>query len=381
MSVEKIDTLVVGAGQAGIALCEHLGQQGVPFIVLEKSRIAEAWRTSRWDALVTNGPVWHDRFPNLEFKGNAPDEFVGKDRVADYIEEYAQMVNAPVRTGVEVLSAEPFRDRAGFLVKTTDGTFEAKRIVSATGAFQHPVIPPIIAKNAGVDQIHSAAYRNPEQLADGAVMVVGAGSSGAQIADELNRAGRKVYLSVGPHDRPPRRYRGRDFVWWLGVLGLWDMAAQEPGTEHVTISVSGAYGGRTMDFRRLASEGITLLGLTEKFESDVLTFADDVRKNVDAGDANYTEMLDAADAYAEAMGLDLPLDPQAREVWPDPASLTDPIRSLDLAAEGITTVIWATGYKQDFGWLKVDAFDERGAPIHQRGVSKEPGLYFLGLPW
>lgn len=379
--VEKIDTLVVGAGQAGIALCEHLGAQGVPFLVLEKSRIAEAWRTSRWDALVTNGPVWHDRFPNLKFNGNAPDEFVSKDRVAEYIEEYADMVNAPVRTGVEVLSATPFKDRTGFRVETTDGVIEATRIVSATGAFQQPVIPPILAEGSGMHQLHSAAYRNPDQLADGAVMVVGAGSSGAQIADELNRAGHKVYLSVGPHDRPPRRYRGRDFVWWLGVLGLWDLAAQKPGTEHVTISVSGAYGGRTMDFRRLASEGVTLLGRTENFADGVLTFADDVRKNVDAGDANYNQLLDDADAYVDAMGLDLPLDPVARKAWPDPSSLTDPIRELDFAAQGITTIIWATGYKQDFCWLKVDAFTQNGAPIHQRGVSKEPGLYFLGLPW
>ena len=369
MSVEKIDTLVVGAGQAGIALCEHLGQQGVSFLVLEKNRIAEAWRTSRWDALVTNGPVWHDRFPNLEFKGNAPDEFVSKDRVADYIEEYSDLVNAPVRTGVEVLSAVPFADRSGFRVETTDGVIEATRIVSATGAFQQPIIPPIVAQDSEVHQMHSTSYRNPEQLADGSVMVVGAGSSGTQIADELNRAGRKVFLSVGPHDRPPRRYRDRDFVWWLGVLGLWDLAAQKPGAEHVTISVSGAYGGRTIDFRRLGGEGIELLGRTENFDSGVLTFADDVRKNIDA------------DAYADAMGLDLPLDPQAREAWPDPNSLIDPIRSLNLAAEDITTIIWATGYKQDFGWLKIDAFDEKGAPIHQRGVSKEPGVYFLGLPW
>ena len=381
MSVERIDTLIVGAGQAGIALSEHLGEQGIPYLVLEKSRIAEAWRTSRWDALMTNGPVWHDRFPNLEFKGNAPDEFVGKERVVAYIEEYAEMVNATVRSGVEVLSARPFIDRAGFYVETTQGVIEARRIVSATGAFQQPIIPSIVPKEPSIQQIHSAQYRNPEQLPDGAVMVVGAGSSGAQIADELNRAGRKVVLSVGPHDRPPRRYRNRDFVWWLGVLGLWDLAAQKPGTEHVTISVSGAYGGSTMDFRRLASEGVMLVGRTQSFLDGTLYFADDAITNIAAGDKNYADMLDAADAYVLASGLDLPLEPEARKAWPEPSCLSNPLRSLNLADENVTTIIWATGYKQDFSWLKVDAFDEKGAPIHQRGVSKEPGVYFLGLPW
>lgn len=381
MSVEKIDTLIVGAGQAGIALSEHLGKQGIPYLVLEKSRIAEAWRTSRWDALMTNGPVWHDRFPNLEFKGNAPDEFVGKERVVSYIEEYAEMVNATVRSGVEVLSARPFIERAGFRVETTQGVIEARRIVSATGAFQQPVIPSIVPKESSVQQIHSAQYRNPGQLPDGAVMVVGAGSSGAQIADELNRAGRKVVLSVGPHDRPPRRYRNRDFVWWLGVLGLWDLAAQKPGTEHVTISVSGAYGGSTMDFRRLASESVMLVGRTESFLDGTLYFAADASTNIAAGDKNYADMLDAADEYVLASGLDLPLEPEARKAWPEPSCLSNPMRSLNLADENVTTIIWATGYKQDFSWLKVDAFDEKGAPIHQRGVSKEPGVYFLGLPW
>ena len=381
MSVEIIDTLIVGAGQAGIALSEHLGKQGIPYLVLEKSRIAEAWRTSRWDALMTNGPVWHDRFPNLEFKGNAPDEFVGKERVVAYIEEYAEMVNATVRSGVEVLSARPFIERAGFHVETTQGVIEARRIVSATGAFQQPIIPSIVTEKPGIKQIHSAQYRNPKQLPEGAVMVVGAGSSGAQIADELNRAGRKVVLSVGPHDRPPRRYRNRDFVWWLGVLGLWDLAAQKPGTEHVTISVSGAYGGSTMDFRRLASEGVMLVGRTESFLDGTLSFADDASMNIAAGDKNYADMLDAADAYVLASGLDLPLEPEARKAWPEPSSLSNPLRSLNLADKNVTTIIWATGYKQDFSWLKVDAFDEKGAPIHQRGVSKEPGLYFLGLPW
>lgn len=381
MSGEEIDTLVVGGGQAGIAMSEHLSNAGVPHLVLEKSRTAEAWRTGRWDALVTNGPAWHDRFPNLEFEGNHPDEFVSKDRVAQYFIDYAAMIQAPIREGVEVLEAARQPGSQGFLVKTSRGDIEAKRIVAATGAFQHPVIPPLVPETASVEQIHSFHYKNPDQLPEGAVMIVGAGSSGAQIADELNRAGRKVFLSVGPHDRPPRRYRSRDFVWWLGVLGLWDMAAPAPGTEHVTISVSGAYGGRTMDFRRLGGEGVILTGLTKGYENGVLSFADDLQANIAAGDANYKELLDMADAYIERTGLDLPEEPEARENFPDPDCLINPLSSIDLNDEDVTSIIWATGFRQDFNWLKVDAFNERGAPIHQRGLSVEPDVYFLGLPW
>ncbi|WP_170348682.1 flavin-containing monooxygenase [Ruegeria atlantica] len=381
MSIEKTDTLVVGGGQAGIALSEHLGNNDVPHIILEKNRTAEAWRTGRWDALVANGPCWHDRFPSLQFNGDDPDAFVPKDRVAEYLVEYAEMVNAPIREGVEALNAERLPGEGGFRVKTTAGEIHAKRIVAATGAFQHPVIPPIVPETAGVEQLHSFYYKNPEQLPEGAVMVVGAGSSGAQIADELNRAGRKVFLSVGPHDRPPRRYRSRDNVWWLGVLGLWDMAAQKPGTEHVTISVSGAHGGHTMDFRRLGNEGVTLTGMTKSFENGILSFADDLQGNVAAGDANYLEMLDMADAYIARTGIDLPEEPEARERFADPDSLTNPLTSVDFAKEGITTIIWATGFRQDFSWIKADAFDAKGAPIHQRGVSVEPDIYFLGLPW
>lgn len=381
MPAEKTDTIVVGGGQAGIAMSEHLTANAVPHIVLEKSRTAEAWRTGRWDSLVANGPAWHDRFPNLKFDGNEPDEFVSKDRFAQYLVDYATMIRAPIREGVEVLEAVRRPGEGGFQVKTSAGEIFAKRIVAATGAFQHPVIPPLVPENADLTQIHSFHYKNPGDLPEGAVMVVGAGSSGSQIADELNRAGRKVFLAVGPHDRPPRRYRGRDFVWWLGVLGLWDIAAMKPGTEHVTISVSGAYGGRTMDFRRLGGEGVILTGRATGYDNGVLSVGGDLAANIAGGDANYREMLDLADAYVERTGLDLPEEPEARESFPDPEHLTSPLSQVDLKAEGISTIIWATGFARDYDWLKVDAFDEKGAPLHQRGVSVAPDVYFLGLPW
>jgi putative flavoprotein involved in K+ transport len=379
MAVERVDTLVVGAGQAGIAMSEHLGAHGVPHLILERHRIAERWRSERWDGLVANGPAWHDRFPGMEFTELDPDAFAPKERVADYFVAYAAMLGAPVRCGVEVTSV--LRQGAGFRVETSDGVFEAANLVAATGPFQRPILPKIVPDKPGLLQIHSNGYRSPAQLPQGAVLVVGAGSSGAQIADELRRAGRRVYLSVGPHGRPPRRYRGRDFVWWLGVLGKWDVETPTPGTEHVTIAVSGAEGGRTIDFRRLAAEGITLLGRTEGCHDGVLSFTPDLAANIAGGDANYLSVLDEADAYAARMGLDLPQEPEARNFDPDPACLTDPILSLDLGAEGITTIIWATGYALDFGWLKLDVFDAKGRPRHHRGVSVEPGLYFLGLPW
>ena len=385
MSVETIDTLVIGAGQAGLAMSEHLTKARVPHLVVERDRIAERWRSARWDSLVANGPAWHDRFPGMTFDevdpSVGPDDFPQKDVVAAYMEAYARKFDAPVRTGVEVTRLERLEGRAGFRVETSGGVIEATRVVAATGAFQTPVIPDVIPASAGIMQIHSSDYRSPRQLPDGAVLIVGAGSSGAQIADELSREGRKVYLSVGPHDRPPRAYRGRDFCWWLGVLGKWDMAAPTPGTEHVTIAVSGARGGETIDFRRFAQEGMVLLGRTQGWNDGMLTFADDLVTNLNNGDANHDALLDEADAYVERYGLDLPPDPAERAKFPDADCITRPIRELDLAQAGISAVIWAVGFAADYSWMKINAFDERGRPIHQRGVSPEPGIYFLGLPW
>ncbi|MBD8868033.1 flavin-containing monooxygenase [Nocardioides donggukensis] len=378
---QQVEVLVVGAGQAGVAMSEHLSDHGVPHLVLERGRIAERWRTGRWDSLVANGPAWHDRFPGLEFDAVGPEAFASKDQVAGYFEAYAEKIAAPIRCGVEVVSVERHVGRRGFRVETSEGVIDAQYVVAATGPFQRPVIPPIVPADAGPVQIHSSAYRNPDQLPEGGVLVVGAGSSGVQIADELQRSGRQVHLSVGPHDRPPRSYRGRDFCWWLGVLGLWDMETPPAGAEHVTIAVSGARGGHTVDFRALAAQGIALRGRAESYDDGVLLFSPDLADNVVAGDANYLALLDEADAWVERNGADLPEEPEARVIGDDPPSMTDPVLELDLAATGITSIVWATGFATDYGWLKVDAFDENGRPDHRRGVSTEPGVYFVGLPW
>ncbi len=379
MPIETIEALVVGAGQAGIAMSEHLGAAGIPHLVLERDRIAERWRSGRWDSLVANGPAWHDRFPGLAFDGD-PEAFVPKEAVADYFVAYAEKIAAPVRCGVAVQQVRRNDGRPGFHVETSRGVIEAQTVVAATGPFQRPVFPRMVPESAGIVQMHSAAYRNPGQLPQGAVLVVGAGASGAQIAEELLLAGRRVFISIGPHDRPPRRYRGRDNVWWLGVLNKWDAEAP-PTSKHVTFAVSGAYGGRTVDYRRLAAQGMTLLGRAESFEDGVMAFAPGLAENLATGDRNYLSVLDEADAFIARNGLDLPEEPEARAIPPDPDCVRDPILSLDLKAAGILAIVWATGYARDFGWLKVDAFDETGAPRHQRGVSTEPGIYFLGLPW
>jgi putative flavoprotein involved in K+ transport len=310
-----------------------------------------------------------------------PDGFAPASKIVEYFVAYAEQIAAPIRCGVEVKSLNRKADGYGFRAETSTGVIDATNVVAATGPFQRPIIPTVVPADAGIAQLHSNAYRNPAQLPEGAVLVIGAGSSGAQIADELLRAGKRVYLSVGPHNRPPRRYRGRDFAWWLGVLGIWDATASDPSMEHVTIAVSGAHGGQTVDFRRFAARGMSLVGRAETFKDGVMHFAPDLAANIARGDADYLSMLDAADAYVTREGIDLPEEPDARKIDPDPPRLINPIRQLNLRDVGVTSIVWATGYALDFGWLKVDAFDVKGRPVHQRGVSEVPGLYFLGLAW
>ena len=381
MPVEHVDTLIVGGGPAGLAMSEQLSQRGRPHMILERHRIVERWRSERWDGLHANGPTWSDSMPGHPIPGVDRDAFATRDQIVDYFLTYAVAIAAPVRCGVAVTHLRRRDSGTGFRAETSAGPVEADHVVVATGPFQRPVVPAIVPADAAVVQMHANAYRNPGQLPDGAVLVVGSGSSGAQIAEELMRAGRRVYLSVGRHVRPPRRYRGRDFVWWMDTRGLWHLPVGEPAPEHVPLAFSGAYGGVSVDFRRLAVGGVVLLGRTEGFRDGVLHFAPDLAANLAEADAARLAFLDTADRYVEDTALDLPEEPEARNMLPDPLCVTDPIGSVDLRDAGIGAIIWATGYALDFGWLDVPVFDEHGTPVHRRGVTAVPGLYFLGLAW
>lgn len=381
MSVEQVETLIVGGGQAGLAMSEQLTRRGLPHLVVERHRIVERWRTERWDGLHANGPAWSDSMPGYPIPGVQPGEFATRDQIVDYFIAYAEAIKAPVRCGVEVTALYRQANGTGFRAETSRDPIEAARVVVATGPFQRPVIPAIVRPEAGVFQVHASGYRDPAQLPKGAVLTVGAGSSGAQIADELARAGRGVYLSVGRHVRPPRRYRGRDFVWWMDAQGLWHLPVGEQAPAHIPLAFSGAHGGVSVDYRRLAASGIVLVGRAERYRDGAMHFAQDLASSLAAGDASFLSFLDQADAFAAQRGLDLPEEPEARLIAPDPPCVADPIRELRLLDAGIGSIVWATGYTLDFGWLKVPVFDEHGAPMHRLGVTAVPGLYFLGLPW
>jgi putative flavoprotein involved in K+ transport len=380
MPVERVDTLVIGGGQAGLVMSYRLKQRGIAHLVLERARIAERWRSERWDGLKFQFPNWSVQLPDFAFPHIDPDAFATSGEIVDFIEAFAAFAAPPIRCGVEVTHLKRREGGGGFLAETADGTIEANNVVVATGPYQRPLMPDLL-RDHPMFQVHANSYRNPDQLPSGAVLVVGAGASGAQIAEELHRAGRKVFLAVGQHTRMPRRYRGQDLTWWFGALGLFEMTAEQRGPIRVNPSITGAYGGYTIDFRRFAADGITLLGRVSAARHGGLDIAPGLAESIANGDAYYSGFLDMLDAHVARHGLDLPDDPAARIVLADPPCLTEPIRRLDLARSGIHAVIWATGYGVDFSWIDLPVRDASGEPVHRGGVSDVPGLYFLGLPY
>jgi putative flavoprotein involved in K+ transport len=332
--MQRLETLIIGGGQAGLTMSHRLSQRGCPHLVLERGRIAERWRSERWHGLRFQFPNWSVKLPDFPFPHSDADEFATSAEIADFLEGYAAHVKCPVRCGIGVTALR--RDDSGeaYLALTSAGSIAARNVVIATGPYQRPLVPDLL-ENPDLAQLHANAYKAPEHLPTGAVLIVGSGASGAQIAEELVRAGRKVYLSVGRHKRMPRRYRGHDLIWWLTEMG----------------------------------------------RGSTLEFADDLGQSLAYGDAAYHAFLDSVDAHIKEKGMELALEPAARMGLPDPPCLTAPIRQLDIRRAQLGSLIWATGYTFDFSWIDLPVLNVKGYPRHERGVAPLPGLYFLGLPW
>ena len=381
MSIERVGTLIVGGGQAWLTMSHMLSQRGCPHLVLERNRIAERWRSERWDGLRFQFPNWSVRLPDFPFPHADPDGFATNGQIVDFITAYAAFVAAPIRCGVCVTALRRHDTGSAFVAETTEGMIEADNVVVATGPYQRAFIPPLLRDHASVFQVHASRYRNPDQLPPGAVLVVGSGASGAQITEELFRAGRRVYLSVGQHTRLPRRYRGRDLTWWLSAMGLDQTPTEMRGPDRSNPLITGAFGGDTIDFRRFAAEGVTLLGRMQAADHTMVTLAADLSKRLAYGDGSYAVFLEMADTHVRRHGLDMPEDHLARALLADPPCLIEPLRHLDLRVADINTVVWATGYAFDFGWINVPVLNTRGEPMHRQGITDLPGMYFLGLPW
>ena len=373
--------VVIGAGQAGLSMSWWLTDRGIDHVVLERAQIAHEWRTRRWDSFCLVTPNWQCRLPGFPYPGTDPDGFMVRDEIVAYLREFAASFPAPVFEGVAVIGMTS-RTEGGFELATDAGTLTAGQVVVATGPYQAPVVPRVAERlPEHITHVHSGGYRNPESLPEGAVLVVGSGQSGAQIAEDLHLAGRQVHLAVGSAPRVARRYRGRDVVAWLDEMGFYRRGIEEfEDADAVRMRanhyVTGRDGGRDIDLRRFADEGMRLHGRLGDISGAVATFAGDLRANLDNADAVSESIKDSVDAWIVEQGIEAPTEDRYQPVW-QPAD--DKPSQLDLTT--VNTVVWATGFGRDHRWIELPVFDGRGYPTHRRGVTTVPGLYFLGLPW
>ena len=381
---DATEIVVIGGGQAGLSMSWHLTQRGIPHVVLERRTAGHAWRTQRWDSFCLVTPNWQCRLPGFPYAGPDPDGFMLRDEIVQYIEDYARSFAAPLVTGIEVLAVRP-TEPGWFEVTTPDGSIRTRNVVVASGGYHRPVVPQIASTlPTGIAQISPFDYRNPGSLRPGAILVVGSGQSGAQIAEDLLLAGRDVHLAVGRAPRVSRCHRGRDVVAWLDRMGFYDLpverhplgAAVRDNTNHY---VTGRDGGRDIDLRVHALAGLQLHGRLLANEDGVLGFADDLAENLDRADATNEQIKRSIDTWIADHAIDAPTSDPFQPVW-SPASGHG--TRLDLAEAAVTTVIWATGFGMDLAWLEGLPTDGRGRPSHARGVSADwSGLMFLGLPW
>ncbi len=374
--------VIIGGGQAGLAMSYCLRQRGIDHAVLERHRVGYEWRERRWDSFCLVTPNWQCQLPGFPYQGSEPDGFMGRDAVVRYLEEYAASFAPPLIEGVEVIGLRRTASNV-FEVATDRGCLTADQVVVATGPYHTAAVPRVAERLPGeVMQIHSSQYRRPEQLPEGAVLVVGTGQSGCQIAEDLHLAGRRVHLAVGGAPRVARFYRGRDVVAWLSAMGYYDRGIDRfPDGDSVRFRanhyVTGRGGGRDIDLRALARDGMRLYGRLTQIAGSTAFFAADLRRNLDHADAVSESIKDSIDAFIARRGITAPTEARYTPAWVPAGEPGE----LDLARAGVGAVVWSTGFRRDYRWVRVPVFDGSGYPTHVRGVTSCPGLYFLGLPW
>jgi putative flavoprotein involved in K+ transport len=380
--MERIETVIVGGGQAGLATSYCLSQRGHEHVVLEQAaRVASSWRHGRWDSFTLVTPNWTLTLPGAEYDGPERDAFMPRDDVIAYFERYVERFQAPLHYNAHVALIE-LLDGGGFRLMTPEKTYAAHKVVIATGFERLPKVPAIAAGlSPRPTQLHSSQYRNPESLPPGGVLVVGSAQSGAQIAEELYQRGRDVFLSVGGAGRVPRRYRGKDVVEWLTQIGFFDMTPDKlpvPKEQFAPPHLSGTQGGHTLNLHQFSRDGVTLLGHVRDVSQETVWLSPDLHESLAHADQFERELQEMVDGYVQANGLDAPEEelPQLRDAFEQPV-----VERLDLREAGIGSIIWATGYEQDFNLLRMPALGDDGFPRQTNGVSPIAGLYFAGMPW
>jgi putative flavoprotein involved in K+ transport len=372
----RVDTAVIGGGQAGLSAGFHLSRRGVEHVVLERGRIGETWRSERWDSFRLNTPNWFLQLPGHEYAGDDPDAFLTRDETVAYLESYTNAGSGGIETGTDVRSVRA-APGGGFELEIPSGALKARNVVVATGSFRKPTP---VAKTGSVSQRHAREYRSPEQLRDGGVLVVGSGQSGCQIASELNRSGRDVYLSIGRCPSLPFTYRGRRIYDWLVDIGMMDDKVDTLPSPEARLAgnptVASAETPHLVGPRRLVREGVTLIGRVEALDGSRAVIRPNAGERLVEAARFEAALKQRLDDYIAANALDAPPQENGSDAFP-----VQEIEELDLPAAGVTTVIWANGYRPDYSWIDLPVFDTGGWPLHTRGVTAMDGLYFVGVHW
>ena len=384
-NTEHVETVIIGGGHAGLTMSYYLSQLGREHLILERGRVAERWRSERWDSFCFQFPNWTIELPGYKYQSDDPDAFAPGREIVRFIQDYATFIKAPTHCGIEVKSLERKTDSGRYLLTAKNCTIEAANVVIATGPYQQAAIPAMSSEvPKDIFQVHSSAYRNPNQLPQGAVLVVGSGASGCQIADDLQQSGHQVYLSVGRHSRTPRRYRGRDFAYWGAALKRPEQIVDtvsldlRKGSE---VLLTGVNGGYDVDLRSMAARGIFLLSHSLAIKDGDLMLGHDLEQHLAKGDESFENFKKSVDDYIAKVRLEVPEEREPKLSPNVKKEISTPVSRLNLKDAGVSAIIWASGFRYDFDWVKLPIFDDSGEPTHRRGVTQLPGVYFLGLRW